>query len=170
MPCRGGQPVHPGGGTLVPTDRNGEPVCPAIVWNDTRCTEEMTRSARALGGLSLPRQRLVPAAGPQRHANRLAAKNNRPLFERTELFLSVPDYIAMKLTGKAVIDPSNAGINQLMSLEKKDWEDEILDYLGITRRQLPKIADSGAVIGTALPCRRPRAGPAAGCAGSGRGA
>ena len=30
------------GGTLVPTDRNGEPVCPAIVWNDTRCTEEMT--------------------------------------------------------------------------------------------------------------------------------
>ena len=63
----------------------------------------------------------------------------------------MPDYIAMKLTGKAVIDPSNAGINQLMSLEKKDWEDEILDYLGITRRQLPKIADSGAVIGTLCP-------------------
>lgn len=140
------------GGTLVPADRNGEPVCPAIVWNDTRCGEEM----RAFGA-RFGEDYLYRVSGwslqPGLNAMQIAwlRKNDRALFERAELFLSVPDYIAMKLTGKAVIDPSNAGINQLMSLERKDWEDEILDYLGITRRRLPKIADSGAVIGTLQP-------------------
>ena len=110
----------PRGGTLVPTDRTANRSARQIVWNDTRCTEEMHAFGARFGEDYLYR---VSGWSLQPDLNAMQIdwlrKNNRPLFERTELFLSVPDYIAMKLTGKAVIDPSNAGINQLMSLEKR---------------------------------------------------
>jgi len=63
------------------------------------------------------------------------------------MFLTVPDYISMKMTGTAAVDLSDAGINQLCDIRKGCYDEKILRFAGITEAQLPKIVRSGDVIG-----------------------
>ncbi len=63
------------------------------------------------------------------------------------MFLSVPDYISVKMTGIAAIDLSDAGINQLADIRNACYDPALLRFAGITEEQLPKIVHSGDVIG-----------------------
>ncbi|MGE5602300.1 MAG: FGGY-family carbohydrate kinase, partial [Nitrososphaerales archaeon] len=53
-----------------------------------------------------------------------------------------------RLTGQMCMNPSDAGITQLMSLETGDWDERLLETAGIRREELSPIRPSGAAIGT----------------------
>ncbi len=140
------------GGTLAPVDERFQPIRPAIVWSDSRCTREVQEFSDMLG-----KDTMYQTTGWSLGANLAALqirwlKNNEPEnFQKTRWFLSVPDYIAAKMTGIPAIDGSNAGINQLMSLSSGSYDPKILDFCGITREQLPRICHSGERIGCLTP-------------------
>lgn len=137
------------GGTLVPVDAEFSPVRPAIVWNDVRCQRERDEWLSSFGTDGTMYRRtgwhLLPGLNAMqiRHMRR----EEPELFEKTAMFLSVPDYISYKMTGIPALDLSNIGINQLGDITKGQYDPEILAFAGITRERLAGIIPSGRPVG-----------------------
>ena len=138
------------GGTLIPTDEQGTPLRPAIVWNVHRCEQERDAYMNEMGdALSLYKKTgwKLGRGLPLLTARHL--KDNDPdLFAKTARFLTVPDFIALRLAGRAAVDLSNAGINQFADIRKKAYDGDLLAFAGVREDQLPTLLSSGDVIGT----------------------
>jgi len=140
------------GGTMVPVDRDFLPVRPAMVWDDIRCDRESQRFAETLGADTIYRKTGWELAPGQNLMQIRWMKDHEPeLFEKTAMFLSVPDYISYKMTGIAAVDLSNAGINQLTDIVRRDYDQDLMDFAGITREQLPHLVPTGQAIGALTP-------------------
>ncbi len=137
------------GGTLVSVDSRNVPLRPAIVWSDQRCGHIAESFARRFG-----ERAMYEKSGWQLHRGLNALqiawlRENEPdVFRNTRLFLSVADYLSLRLTGIAAVDMSNVGINQLADIRKFKYDADILDFVGIDESQLAKIVSSGTPIGT----------------------
>jgi len=140
------------GGTLVPVDEYFRPLHPALVWSDVRC-EEQRRQFASRFGEDYMYQKSGWKLGRGLNAMQIKwLRDNRPdVFEKTAKFLSVPDYISLRMTGRAAVDPSDAGINQLTDIRRRAYDPAILDFLGIDERMLAEIVPSGQPVGTLLP-------------------
>lgn len=139
------------GGTLVPVDDHARPTRPAILWSDTRCVAERALVADAVGEekvFDLTGWRLGTALNLLQII--WLGRNEPESFGATRRFLSVPDYLALRLTGQPVLDPSNAGVNQLADYRKGDWAPELLAAAGIDDSALGEILPAGAVVGPLL--------------------
>jgi glycerol kinase len=140
--------------TLVWDRETGVPVHNAINWQDTR-TDHLIRE---LGGdVGQDRFREVcglPLAtyfsGPK---IRWLLDNVPGLGERTEagevLFGTMDSWLIWRLTGRHLTDVTNASRTMLMSLETLDWDDDLLDAMGVPRAMLPEIRPSAEVYGEA---------------------
>lgn len=136
------------GGTTVPVDDKYQPVRPAMVWNDSRCETQKQQFAEAFGADAMYRKTGWHLFGGMNAMQIRWMKDNEPEnFQKTAMFLSVPDYIAYKMTGIAALDPSNIGINQLGNIVEKRYDPQILQFAGIPEEKLPRIIPSGTVIG-----------------------
>lgn len=140
------------GGTLVPVGQNGRPTYHAIVWSDTRCDDESRDFCKEFGE-SFMYQHTGWHVQKGLNALQIARlRRNMPdVFQATDMFLSVPDYISLRMTGRAAIDLSNAGINQLMNLHTRDYDASIMHFAGIRDSQLPSLVPSCEIIGCLLP-------------------
>jgi glycerol kinase len=73
----------------------------------------------------------------------------RQAAERGELaFGTIDTYLAWRLTGEHVTDPSNASRTLMFDLHDLAWSDELCGILGVPTRALPRVADSSEVVGT----------------------
>jgi glycerol kinase len=144
--------------TTVLWDRaSGEPVAPAIVWQDRRTA---ARSRELDGDLIRERTGLVP--DPYFSATKLEwllAHVDRP---RDGLaFGTVDAWLVWKLSGGEVhaIDRTNASRTMLARLDPFDWDDELLALFGVDRGLLPRIVASDEHVadaeldGTTVPVR-----------------
>ena len=137
------------GGTLVPVDGEGEPVRPAIVWNDYRFTHQREQYLQEVG----PAETLYRTCGWKlgKGLPLLAIRYMRDcepaLFAKCHKFLSVPSYVALKMTGNTKVDISNAGIEQLTDIRAFRYDKKLLDFAGIQESQLAEVLPSGTVIG-----------------------
>jgi glycerol kinase len=159
--------------TAVLWDRaTGEPVCPAIVWQDRRTAGHCDRLKReGRGGLIRSRTGLEIDA--YFSATKLAwmlehTDGARARAERGELaFGTVDAWLVWKLTGGAVhaTDATNASRTMLCDLATLDWDDGLLDLFGVPRAALPRIVPSAGVVGETAPGVLPASVPIAGVAG-----
>jgi glycerol kinase len=129
--------------TLLWDRATGEPVAPAIVWQDRR-TADRCRELDA--ALIRARTGLVP--DPYFSATKLEwllRENARDGLA----FGTVDSWLVWKLTGGEVhaTDVTNASRTLLVSLETLDWDDELLELFGVDRVLLPRIARSEDVFG-----------------------
>ncbi len=140
------------GGTVLPADEQGEPLCPAVTWLDKRGGEELERR-RGRAGARL----FVERTGADLAAGGVAAKlawwrERRPdLFAQAWRFMQVNDWLAYQLTGRAVSDPSNAVIAGLYNLREGDWDPDLLKLVGLSPDRLSPIAASGEPVGEVKP-------------------
>ena len=136
------------GGTLVPVDRDFRPLANAIVWSDVRCEAERAAFAALFGPDHLYRVtgwrlgRGLPAM-ELRHMR----DHQSDLFHSAAYFLTVPDYIFVRLTGRPAVDLSNAGINQLTDIRAGRYDPAILDFAGVREDQLAPLVPSCQPIG-----------------------
>ena len=143
--------------TTVVWDREtGEPICPAIVWQDRRtagiCDQLKRRglaaAIRRKTGLVLDAYfsatkvqwilQHVPGARKRAKAGKLA-------------FGTIDTWLIWKLTGGRVhvTDVSNASRTMLCNLKTGDWDDSLLEIFGIPRSMLPEVRSSSEVYGQA---------------------
>ena len=75
------------------------------------------------------------------------------LRERAEageaLFGTMDTWLIWNFTGRHVTDVTNAGRTMLMNLETLEWDDVLLDAMGVPRAMLPEIRSSAEVYGEA---------------------
>ncbi|MCQ2420549.1 MAG: hypothetical protein MJ118_05380 [Clostridia bacterium] len=137
------------GGTFVPVDENGNPLRPAIVWNDSRCEAEREAYLKEVGDADSMYQKTGWKLGKAMLAMTIRwMKDHEPeLFAKTAKFLSVPDFVSLRMTGIAAADLSDLGNDQLCDIRREAYDEAILKFDGITEDKLPKIVHSGDMIG-----------------------
>ena len=137
------------GGTMVAVDKEFNQVRPAMVWNDHRCEAQHEEFLEEVGEAELMYQKTGWRLGKGLNAQEIRwMKDNEPEnFEKTHMFLSVPDYVSYKMTGIPAVDLSDAGINQLANIREAAYDPQLLAFAGINEEKLPKILRSGEVIG-----------------------
>jgi glycerol kinase len=133
--------------TIVWDRATGEPVGPALGWQDLRTVGECIM-ARAEHGLAL---------APNQSATKVGwllanVAGTRERAERGELcFGTVDTWVAWTLSGGAlhVTDHSNAAVTGLYDAARQRWSTRALDALGIPAATLPELVDTIGVVGAA---------------------
>ena len=131
--------------TLVWDRRTGEPVYPAIVWQDRR-TAERCRELPA----ELIRTRTGLTPDPYFSATKLEWILRETGGMREGLaFGTVDTWLVWKLTHGAVhaTDVTNASRTLLLDLATLDWDDELLALFGVDESLLPAVHGSAEVVG-----------------------
>ncbi len=137
------------GETLVCLDKNGEPLRKAIVWLDNRSTyeaEEIKNEFDIKEVYKVTGQPEVTATWPATKILWLK-KNEKHIFEETDKYLLVEDYLSYKLTGKYCTDKSLSSSTLYFDINRGQWWKEMIDFIDIKDDQLPDIKDSGEKIG-----------------------
>lgn len=137
------------GGTIVPVDQGFAPLGRAIVWNDRRCDHERQEFMDQFGE-ELMYQATGWNLGTGLPALVLRHMHNQQedIYARAHMYLSVHDFLAARLTGRAAVDLSNAGINQLINIREGKYSPQLTQFAMVDEQQLPKLIPSGKYIGT----------------------
>ncbi|GIO40882.1 rhamnulokinase [Paenibacillus apis] len=77
--------------------------------------------------------------------------HDREELSRTDSILMVPDYLYYLLTGKKGNETTNASTMQLLNLDTRDFDTELLELLGLRKEQFPGLIEPGTELGTLRP-------------------
>ncbi|KRQ86271.1 Xylulose kinase [Caloramator mitchellensis] len=128
---------------LVMLDKNNNVLDPAILWCDQRTQRECDylnieygrdklsdyTGNIALTGFTLPKILWI-------------RNNKRQIYDQIAHILLPKDYIRFKLTGEYATDFSDASGMLLLDVKNKRWSYELLKYLNIDEKILPKLYES----------------------------
>jgi glycerol kinase len=139
--------------TTVVWDRaNGEPIYNAIVWQDRR-TADFCDRLRDEGHGPLFREKSGLAIDPYFSATKARwildhVPGARSRAERGELaFGTIDSWLIYKLCGLHVTDTSNASRTLMFNIHTLDWDDRLLDVIGLPRAILPAVVPSSGTVG-----------------------
>ena len=140
--------------TIIWNRKTGQPIAPAIVWQDRR-TADWCEQLRHAGHEPLVKQKTGLRLDPYFSVSKIAwllehIPNARRDAEHGELaFGTVDSWLLWNLTHGAhhVIDMSNASRTLLMNIHNQTWDDELLGLFNIPKAILPEIVPSGGLIG-----------------------
>lgn len=159
--------------TVVVWDRRtGEPIHPAIVWQDRR-TGDACDQLVADGLADTVRAKTGLVIDAYFSATKIAwildhIDGARARAESGELaFGTIDSWLIYKLTGgkQHVTDASNASRTMLFDIHEQRWDDALLDALRVPRALLPEVVDSSGVVGETDAALLGQAIPIAGIAG-----
>lgn len=150
--------------SVIPLDRSGTPLRRAIMWQDKRPGElcrELTATEhreetiyRKTGVRVLPVFSAPKIGWIARHEPEVAAAAGR--------YVGVLDLVLHALTGRYATDRSCAGRTLLYNLHTGEWDDELLDLFGVSRRMLSDLCEPGEVVGMIQPSAAEATGLSAG--------
>src|SRR5699024_274032 len=69
------------------------------------------------------------------------------LVELTDKILLIPDYLTYRLTGNMANEETNLSTTQLLNIDKKQLDKELLELIGIKSGKFPKIIEAGTIVG-----------------------
>jgi glycerol kinase len=134
--------------TVVAWDpKTGEPVHRALVWQDRR-TAARCDELREAGHEALIRERTGLVIDPYFSGTKIEwLIRNGDLPEGT-VFGTIDSWLAFKLTGRHLIDYSNASRTMLFDIRRLRWDEELCGLLGVDAGSLPEPVSSAEVYGT----------------------
>lgn len=141
-----GVSVSSQGASMTPVDGAGKPLCPALTWMDTRAREQAAELERTLGNdyvYHMCGWRIFPTLD----AAKVLWLKQTGACPDAKQYLSTIEIVNQFLTGRAVIDPTNAAIRQMFDIQKADWDERMLAALGVTRAELPKVQKTASLVG-----------------------
>ncbi len=141
------------GETLIPTDKNGDPLYRAIVWLDGRAEAEADELRQIFPDAVYKKKTGLPSVdGFTPLAKLLHIRREMPeIYEKTEKFMLLEDYVTFCLTGKIVSEKSLLSSTGYFDLTTDDLWYEALDAAGIPVDKIPTPVDPGAAVGALTP-------------------
>ena len=134
--------------TLLPLDRDGRPLRPAMIWMDRRAEAEAVRLAELLGAEEIHR---ITGNRPDAFygaARLLWLRNHEPgVLKRTWQFAQVNGYINYRLTGRLTIDPAHALLMQMRNYATGEWSEALCSACGVEPAQLPEVMEGHRIQG-----------------------
>ena len=135
--------------TMILTDGEGNPLCPAIVWLDNRATEEAELIASHFGHkrvYEVTGQPEITATWPA--CKLLWVKRNKPeIWDKVERIFLLEDWILYKLTGKFITEKTLQSSTIYLNIKTGEWWDEMLDFVGVDKAKLPELLPSAKLVG-----------------------
>jgi glycerol kinase len=140
--------------TLVWERATGNPVYPAIVWQDRR-TAGLCQRLRRKGAEPVVTEKTGLRLDPYFSATKIHwilenVEGVRSRAETGELaFGTVDSWLIWQLTRGRVhaTDPSNASRTLLFNLADGDWDSELLELFDVPRSMMPEVVDSSGSLG-----------------------
>ena len=134
--------------TVVPIDKDGVPLRNAIVWQDRRTVKQCQwiaektppDQAYSITGLTIDPYFTAPKILWIR-------ENEKTIYDKTDKFLLVHDFLIYRLSGELVTDYSNASRTLLFDIRECKWSESILNSLSISEEKLPVPVQSGTSVG-----------------------
>lgn len=129
-------------------DADGTPIGDPVAYRDGR-TAAMREELEPI----LPFTKLYARTGIQYQSfntvyQLCALKKEHPeQLAASEHFLMVPDYLNYRLTGVMANEYTNASTTALVGAISKDWDDEIINRLGLPRKIFGRISTPGTKLG-----------------------
>ncbi len=134
--------------TIVPVDKEGNPLHNALVWQDRRSTDQVEFIKHTIGS-----DKIYEITGliidPYFSATKILwFKDKKPeIYQKTHKFLLVSDFIIHKLTGQYVSDYSNLSRTMLFDIKNLRFSDDIASEMGLDLDKMPDPIESGVDIG-----------------------
>ncbi|MGL6198220.1 MAG: FGGY-family carbohydrate kinase [Lachnospiraceae bacterium] len=133
---------------VIPFDAQYKEIGPEIVSFDNRSVQEAKELEEAFGRAYFFERggQLLSSVGTLSKIMWMN-KHSYYLGGKAYAFMCAGDYIAFKLTGRRVIDYSLASRTMLFDVHTKEWNHELLEYVGLEPTQMSKPVQSGTFIG-----------------------
>ncbi|MFS4105094.1 xylulokinase [Streptomyces sp. PD-S100-1] len=135
---------------LVTLDAQGDPVRPAMLWNDVRSAPQARRLVAELGGGKAWAERTGSVPGASFTVTKWAwLAENEPEAARSTAAVRLPhDYLTERLTGQGTTDRGDASGTGWWASATETYDEEILGHVGLDPALLPRVARPGEVAGT----------------------
>ncbi|MEU2990997.1 xylulokinase [Streptomyces griseoincarnatus] len=135
---------------LVTLDEHGEPVRPALLWNDVRSAPQASRLVEELGGAKAWADRTgsLPTASFTVTKWAWLAEHEPDAVRATKAVRLPHDYLTERLTGQGTTDRGDASGTGWWASATEAYDEEILAHVGLDPALLPRVVRSGEVAGT----------------------
>lgn len=147
--------------SVIPIDRDGTPLHPAIMWQDRR-TAELAQAMSEHNPLVYGKTGLK--ISPVFSAVKMTwLRRNRPdVWSRTHKLIGIQDWVLYLLTGQLVTDHTFGSRTNLFDLHAKRWDPELLRLFDVPPDMLCDLVPPGSAVGGLLPAFAAETGLAAG--------
>ncbi len=136
---------------LVLLDSQHDVLRHAILWNDTRTSEECQLIYDQVGNERLLQITKNPALEGFTLPKLLWVKRHEPeVFKKAAKFLLPKDYVRFRLTNRLQMDYSDAAGTLLLDVPARKWSQTICDLVAINRDICPPLVASHEEVGTLL--------------------
>lgn len=136
--------------SIIPVDRDGVPLRPAIMWQDRRNSEivaQLADQVEFVHGITGARINTVFSGAKMTWFRR----EEPDYYKKTYKICTIADYIIHQLTGCFVTDHTYGARSLLMNIRTRQWDDQMLELFEVERGKLCELAEPGSVVGTLLP-------------------
>ncbi|MER7970276.1 xylulokinase [Streptomyces sp. NPDC096080] len=135
---------------LVTLDGHGEPVRPALLWNDVRSAPQARRLIDELGGPKgwVERTGSVPGASFTVTKWAWLAEHEPDAVRATKAVRLPHDYLTERLTGQGTTDRGDASGTGWWAAAAESYDAETLAHVGLDPALLPRVVRPGEVAGT----------------------
>jgi xylulokinase len=132
----------------VAVDGAGNAVYPAIAWFDGRSHDEAAFWEEATGASAINRITGQPL-DPHYGVNKLLwlRRHEPAAFAAARQWLSLADFIVLRLCGVYATDQSLASRTMLFDQKRRDWSSDLLSVAGLSRDLLPPALAGGTRVG-----------------------
>ncbi len=133
---------------MVPLDKRGEVVRPALLWNDQRTLAAVEEIEAKVSRDTLIRRTGNPAVTGFQLSKLVWLRREEPEnFARTAHVLLPKDYLGYVLTGEMAAEPTDASGTNCFHLVSKTWDEEVLSALDLSAELFPGLVASHEIIG-----------------------
>ena len=133
--------------TVLWDTATGDPLAPAIVWQDVRTADLVAQLASDGGPDRFREETGLPLATYFSAPKMRWLLDAHPDLPATARFGTIDSWLIWNLTGRHVTDPTNASRTMLMRLDTLDWDSGLCEAFGVPIEMLPTVEPSIAVYG-----------------------
>lgn len=126
--------------SLLAADENGKLLTQVIIWADNRASHQANLLHSTHIGLDIYKRTGTPIHPMSPLTKLMWIREYMPaLFKQTAKWISIKEYILFQLFGKWIVDRPIASATGLYSLQKRSWDDQTLQFLGLSSEKLSTI-------------------------------
>nr|WP_162880657.1 gluconokinase [Paraliobacillus sediminis] len=132
--------------SLICVDEGNQPLSQMIIWADGRSNEQAEALNKTFGKeIYMKTGTPIHPMSPMLKLLWMKETNYEP-YRNAAYFMSMKDFLLQKWFGKRVIDYSMASATGLMHVNKLEWDEEVLELVGVKVDQLSRIVPPTEVL------------------------
>ena len=132
---------------VVPVDSSGHALGPAMIWMDRRAREQAAQVRMKVGAKEVAVRLGVRIDPFYAYVKMIWANDKWEAFQRCRLSMSSSGWICQRLTGRAVMDRTQASAAGLVRLQEEKYAVDLLKDIGVPVGKLPPLVPSQEPVG-----------------------